>query len=263
MVPGIMLNKQGGKSLRKLIYHPSGRAGEYADKGYAANLFKGCTHGCKYCYVPSFCHVPREQFHATSIAAPDVLERLKKDMNRVGILDEPIFLCFTCDPYCEDAPKNVTRDAINIILASGNKVNILTKGGMRASRDFDLLATDPGNKIGATLTFSTARDSMYWEPKAEAPLNRLAMLREAKEKGLQTWASIEPVIDPQQSLEIMMWTMPYVDEFKIGKWNHDKRAKAIDWNEFALRAKKLMESGGKAYMFKKELHQAAFKAKKV
>lgn len=242
-------------SLRKLIYHPSGRAGEYADKGYAANLFKGCTHGCKYCYVPSFCHVSREEFRASSTAAPDVLERLAKDMIRAGVLNEPIFLCFTCDPYCIGGPTHLTRRAIEIIIASGNTVNILTKGGVRACRDLDLLATNPGNKIGATLTFSVAVDSMLWEPKAALPCGRIEMLREAKEKGIQTWASIEPVIDPQQSLEIMKMAMPYVDEFKIGKWNHDKRANAIDWRDFALRAMKLMESNGKKYMFKKEIRE--------
>ncbi len=242
-------------SSRKLIYHPSGRAGEYAGKGYAANLFKGCTHGCKYCYVPSFCHMSSAKFHGSSIAAPDVLERLARDMIRVDVLDEPIFLCFTCDPYCAGGPISLTRRAIEVIIASGNKVNILTKGGTRACRDFDLLAIDPGNRIGATLTFSSEESSIYWEPKAAVPLDRLAMLRKAKERGIRTWASIEPVIDPQESLKIMKMAMPYVDEFKIGKWNHDKRAKMINWRDFALRARELMESNGKRYMFKKEIRE--------
>lgn len=240
-------------SLRKLIYHPSGKAGEYADKGYAANLFKGCTHGCGYCYVPSVLRMSRNQFHRSSVAAPDVLERLTKDIDRIGIVKEPIFLCFTCDPYCEGAPTDITRQAIRIINASGNAVNILTKGGTRTCGDFDLLTTNPGNKIGATLTFSCEESSIYWEPKAAVYWDRLIMLRNAKRKGIQTWASIEPVINPQESLEIMEMAIPYVDVFKIGKWNHDKRAREINWRDFVLRAKELMERNGKRYMFKKEI----------
>lgn len=240
-------------SLRKLIYHPSGRAGEYANKGYAANLFRGCTHGCRYCFSPSILHMSREEFHASVTTVPDVLERLKADMKRIGKVKEPVFLCFTCDPYCVDADTRITRKAIEIILKSGNTVNILTKGGMKATRDFDLLSSVPGNKIGATLTFSATQSSRKWEPKAEDPYNRLEMLREAKEKWIQTWVSIEPVIIPIQSLEIMSWAMPYTDEFKIGKWNHDKRANEIDWKDFALKAIDLMECNNKQYMLKKEL----------
>ena len=240
-------------NLRKLIYHPSGRAGEYAEKGYAANLFKGCTHGCKYCYVPIFTHTDRKIFHASVTIAPDVLERLKADMKRIGKVDEPIFLCFTCDPYCIDAPDGITRAAIEIILESGNRINILTKAGIKATRDFDLLRIMPGNKIGATLTFIDYTLSLNWEPKAASPLSRIIMLRIAKELGIETWASIEPVIDPNQSLWIMEEAIPYVDEFKIGKWNHDKRANEIDWKDFALKAIDLMERNNKQYVFKKEL----------
>ncbi|KKK78694.1 hypothetical protein LCGC14_2840970, partial [marine sediment metagenome] len=138
---------------RKLIYHPSGRAGEYANKGYAVNLFRGCTHSCSYCFSPSILRMLKEEFHASVSTAPDVLERLKADMKRIGKVDKPIFLCFTCDPYCVDADTTITREAIKIILESGNTVNILTKGGLRATRDFDLLSGSSENKIGATLTF--------------------------------------------------------------------------------------------------------------
>lgn len=242
--------------MRKLIYHPSGKAGEYADKGYAVNLFKGCTHGCKYCYVPPFCRVSKEAFHASVTPAPDVLERLERDMKRVGVLPEPIFLCFTCDPYCLDSPTGITSKAIQIILRYGNRVNILTKGGVMAARDFDLLSSVKGNKVGATLTFVSPILSMEWEPKASLPLSRLAMLGIANSKGIETWASIEPVIVPDESLAIMRSAIPYVDTFKIGKWNHDPRAEEIDWKDFAQKAKALMEKHGKRYMFKKELREA-------
>ena len=240
-------------TLRKIIYHPSGSAGEYAEKGYAVNLFKGCTHGCLYCYVPQFTHQSREAFHSQCVAAPDVLVRLKADMKRVGVLAEPIFLCFTTDPYCIDAPEGITRRAIEIILESGNRVNILTKGGMRACADLGILKSVPGNKIGATLTFSDGSLTEIWEPKAASPLYRTMMLMKFHDAGIETWASIEPVINPNESLAMMRWAMNHVDEFKIGRWNHDARAKAIDWRDFARRARDLMEKHGKRYMFKAEL----------
>src|SRR5574340_268140 len=90
------------KNLRKILYTPSGRAGAYANKGYAINLFKGCENGCLYCYVPAFCRLDKTSFHAKVQPAPDVLERLQRDLKRLGVLPEPIFMCFTCDPYPED-----------------------------------------------------------------------------------------------------------------------------------------------------------------
>jgi len=176
-------------------------------------------------------------------------------MDRVGVLQEPIFLCFTCDPYCIDAPEGITRRAIKIILESGNRVNILTKGGMRACKDFDLLSRDPGNKIGATLTFFHRDESLNWEPKASWPSDRISMLSHASVKGIETWASIEPVIFPSHSLLIMKAAIECVDEFKIGKWNHDRRANEIDWKRFANDAVELMEKHGKKYMLKAELRR--------
>ena len=241
---------------RKLIYHPSGRAGEYADKGYAINLYKGCTHGCKYCYVPSR-WIPKDKFHASVVPTVDVLPRLEADMKRVGKLPEPIFLCFTCDPYCADAPHIKTRMAIATILEAGNRVNILTKGGMIATRDFDLLAGYAGNKIGATLTFADEKLSLEWEPKAAPPIDRVNMLAIAKGKGIETWASIEPVIDPIQSLRIMEASMSFVDTFKIGKWNHDKRANDINWRNFLMRTVEMMKDNNKGYIIKEDLRRAA------
>jgi DNA repair photolyase len=151
-----------------------------------------------------------------------------------------------------DAPEGITREAIKIILKSGNRVNILTKSEW-SCLDFDLLASVPGNKFGMTLTFIDPGLSIVWEPAATLPEYRIKTLAAAKYVGIETWASIEPVIIPSESLSIMKAALPYVDEYKIGMWNHDPRAKDIDWRDFKIRAQGIMELHGKRYMFKREL----------
>ncbi len=244
-------------SDRKILYHPSGRAGAYANNGYAANIFKGCTHGCRYCFVPIFLHMGAEErktFQTIVTPAHNVVTRMKNDLKRIGKIEEPIFLSFTCDPYPLDVRMYIyTRDIIEAILDSGNCVNILTKAGTTASRDFDLLEKDRRNKIGATLTFHDEHLLRKWEPRASTAFNRIEMLRIAKESGITTWASIEPVIVPSESLKIMEAAMPYVDEFKIGKWNHDEQADKINWKAFAHDAKDLMDKHGKKYILKEDL----------
>jgi hypothetical protein len=79
-----------------------------------------------------------------------------------------------------------------------------------------------------------------------------------KENGIRTWASFEPVIDPQESLELIKMTIPYVDYFKIGKVNHlpgieDK----IDWRKFVLEAIKILNENGKDFYIKKDLMDAS------
>ena len=244
-------------SLRKLLYTPSGRAGNYANGGFAANLFKGCDKLCRYCFVPDFLKMNSEQkkdFRTKVIPAPDVLERLEKDLTReqFKVMSEPIFMCFSCDAYPYDEfMQDYTRKSIEMILSSGNSVNILTKAGTVAIKDFDLLVTDSRNKIGATLTFADEKLSRYWEPNAALPLDRIDMLKIAHDAGIYTWASIEPVLNPEESLRIMTIAMEYVDEFKIGKLNH--MSNTTDWKQFALDAMALMEKHNKRYVLKDDL----------
>jgi DNA repair photolyase len=242
-------------NYRKLLYKPTGKAKDYSGDGYAANLYKNCSHACKYCYSPGALRMTRDRFHSAVTTAPDMLQRLASDMKRVGVLNEPIFLCFSCDPYCVDNPEGMTREAIKIIIGSGNSVNILTKGGMLACEDFDLLVNTK-SRVGTTLTFYSFTLSQEWEPRAAQPGLRLLMLEHAKNFGIETWASIEPVIIPEQSLSIMETAMPWVDTFKIGRWNHDKRASAIDWAKFKRDAVALCEKYGKKHVLKKDLIEA-------
>ena len=57
------------------IYEPRGAAAEYAP--LACNLYRGCGHGCKYCYAPACLRMGREEF-ARPAPRPGILDALGK-----------------------------------------------------------------------------------------------------------------------------------------------------------------------------------------
>ena len=236
-----------------IIYEPAGRAKEYCE--LAANLYRGCDHKCVYCYAPLATRSNKERFHLDPQPRIGVIDKLKKDASKIGGAEKrPVMLSFTSDPYQHlDAQEQLTRQAIKALKANLLKVVILTKGGTRAERDFDLL--DGRDFVGATLTFISNKDSLEWEPGAALPHERMQMLMRAKERGIQTWASLEPVIDPEQSLEIIRQTHPFVDLYKVGTLNHHSRAKEIDWAKFARDVVKLLQELNCKYYIKDDLRK--------
>lgn len=235
-----------------IIYQPKGRAREYCK--LAANLYRGCGHGCKYCYAPDTTFTDREKFYREPAPRNNVIEQLAKDAASGEFAGRPVLLCFTCDPY---QPINDHYDlagqAIRHLKANGIQVEILTKGGLRAERDLHLL--DGGDKIAATLTFIDPADSLEWEPGAALPEERFELLKRAHGLGIQTWASLEPVIDPEQSLEIIRRTHHFVDLFKVGVLNHHPLAKTIDWRKFGRQVVDLLENLGCRYYIKDDLRK--------
>ena len=242
--------------LRKglVIYTPKGRAGEYAPM--AVNLYRGCGHGCTaYCFAPKASFMDPEEF-VKPVPRPAILDRLERDAPIAAKTyegeDKRVLLCFTCDPYQPlDEIHALTRQAIVILHANGFAVNILTKGGERAERDFDLY--QPGDEFATTLTFLDDAKSQLWEPFAALPGERIATVLKAHLRGITTWVSLEPVIDPAESLEIIRETHTFVDLFKVGKLNHHPLAEEIDWHKFAKDSIIVLEQYGCRYYMKRDL----------
>jgi DNA repair photolyase len=145
----------------------------------------------------------------------------------------------------------MTRRAIQILHDAGMRVTILTKGGSRSLRDLDLLG--PGDSYGCTLTSLGPAVSSRWEPNAAPPGDRIEALAAFHEAGVPTWVSLEPVLDPGATLEIIRRTAPVVDEFRVGKLNYRSEAEAIDWRTFGREVVRVLERLGKAYYIKKDL----------
>lgn len=226
----------------KPIYPPTGRAGEYGD--YAINIYTGCPHGCYYCYAAKmakrwgkdFTHVePRKE----------IVEAVKHQLEREKITGKLVHLCFTCDPYPTGYDTSATRGIIKLLKEHGNHVQILTKGD--GSRDFDLL--DSEDWYGITLSGAVPKR----EPGALEPYDRMTSLMEAHQKGIKTWVSFEPVIDPQSVLWIIEIMRRHFDKVKIGKLNY--YPSDIDWGSFGQKAESLCQKLGLDYYIKEDLRK--------
>jgi DNA repair photolyase len=219
-----------------LIYQPKGRAAEYAP--WALNIYNGCSHGCEYCYVPGIRRMSREDFKNNVSVRKDLLEKLDKELKKIKD-KRHILLSFTSDPYQPHANTGVTRMVIMMLKRYGHSVCILTKGGMRATNDLDLL--DENDEFAITLTFDNDEDSLRVEPGAELPQERMESLKYAHYKHIKTWISFEPVIRPNQTLNLMKQMLPYADMYKVGTINHSRLKAEINWEDFAEKAKDITE----------------------
>ena len=233
-----------------LIYTPKGKAREYSP--LALNVYSGgCDHGCKYCYCSSMQRAFGREWTQSPI--PRSLRGLEPEAKKAN---RQIMLCFVGDPYCkaEQTHRN-TRNAIEILRAARCSIAILSKGGARCLDDLDAFLSWPDGrvKVGATLTFMDAKKAAEWEPGAATPQERIDSLRELHSAGVKTWASIEPVIEPEESLAVIKASLPYVDAYKVGRWNHDTRANVIDWATFGKSAVDMIRSAGKALYVKIDL----------
>ena len=238
-----------------VIYEPKGPAREYAP--LAVNLYEGCIHACQYpCYAPGVMHKKRSVFHTNNQPRENILERLTDDCSKMRGDPREILLCFTCDPYQDwaDSEHDITRQALIVLSAYRLKATVLTKGGLRAERDFDILARN-GWSFGTTLSMGE-RMRRQWEPGAASIENRLRAIIRAHSMGIRTWVSVEPVIDCTEALGAIETASPWVDHWKIGKISYNKEIEdREDWPRFLEQVEELLR--GQDYYIKDSLWAAA------
>ncbi len=238
----------------KVIYEPRGRAQEYAP--LALNLYNGCTHGCKYCYNTRW---KKETYFEASEPRANILDAINRD---AGILagagdDQEIMLSFVGDVY-QPAEKfhKLTLRTIEILIEHNLRFAILTKAGYLATRDFHMLADYHKCKFGISLMCVHDEIRREWEPGA-APVNeRIITLAMAHDMGIETFVSIEPIIDPADALYVIMTCRAFTDFFKVGKINHDPELEAKhDWVHARGEIIETLEKVNAKYYIKKSLSE--------
>jgi DNA repair photolyase len=236
----------------EIIYEPSGRAKEYAS--LAVNLYQGCDHRCIYCFGPSILRKKREIFHTINQPKKNALAKLAKAAEKLCKAKDnrEILMSFVTDPYqVIENDQKITRQAIKMLVKYNLRFTILTKGGPTAVRDFDLLKKYPKASFGSTICFTKQDDAEHWEPNAPPIDMRIDAIKAAHDEGIKTWVSLEPVIDPDQALELIERLHPIVDHWKVGKINY--RNLEVDWLKFRKDVATLLDSVGASYYLKKSL----------
>jgi len=242
-------NKKDNSEKMNIIYEPRGRAKEYSR--LALNLYNGCNHGCKYCYVPDYCKLDRQYFYNNQTAR-NILKKLEYDCLELSGTKDKVLLCFTCDPYQKiNDEYQLTRKVLKLFNQYKIPFQILTKAGHRAESDFDLYKNT--DAFATTLTFFNEDKSKYYEPQAALPQDRIDTIKKAKELGINTWVSFEPVLNPNEVFKLLDITHDFVDLYKIGKVSNFETDIKINWHYFANEIVKRLKYYKKDYYLKNDL----------
>lgn len=255
----------------KAIYSTKGAAREYGRIG--CNFYKGCPHGCTYCYLKR--GAPSKQlggnvaqlkkcFKDEADAACILRKELDKHLEqcrRYGI-----FLSFSTDPLILNT-RELTGIAITEALVRDIPVWILTKDSSFIYDEEFMEYIDIINPIyrdrihfGFTLT---GRDDM--EPHASTNLNRINAMRWMNIKGFSTFASIEPVIDWRHARMMVECSLEYCDHYKIGLRSGVKKDyyNVLESGMYINDITKMITDAGKTVYLKvstRKLLQRCFKA---
>ncbi len=234
-----------------VIYEPKGAALEYAP--LAINLFNGCGFACTYCFAPDIARKTLKEWSYNPQPKINILERIEREAKRMAGDPRKILLCFTCDPYQSEEAAKLTRETLLILERYKLTATVLTKAGLMAAHDFDILKRNNW-EFGSTLCCTRDALRQKWEPNAATLVSRYRAIEQAHKMGIKTWVSMEPVYDADQALALINQINKYVDFWKIGKMNHRKLN--IDWPKFREDAITVCEGIGAKYYIKKELENA-------
>jgi DNA repair photolyase len=165
---------------------------------YTVNFYRGCSHGCVYCYAPSLVHDEREwgTYVDVKVNAPIVLERELRHAQKAVV-----FISSASDPYQPvEAKYEITRRCLELLLKFDFPILILTRSPL-VLRDVDLLKKFRWARVGFSVSTVSNR---FYEPSVPLLRGRLEALKKLHDQGITTWVSLAPIL-PRLILTDLDW----------------------------------------------------------
>ncbi|HEV2612492.1 MAG TPA: PA0069 family radical SAM protein [Noviherbaspirillum sp.] len=169
--------------------------------GVSLNPYRGCEHGCIYCFArPTHSYLglsPGLDFETKIIAKTNAPDVLRRELAKPSYVPEPIALGVNTDAYqpCERSLR-LTRRVLEVLDECQHPVAVITKSSM-IERDIDLLAAMAARRQAvAAITITTLDPAVArtLEPRAATPARRLRTIRALTDAGIPVGVSIAPVI---------------------------------------------------------------------
>ena len=158
---------------------------------YSLNPYRGCEHGCIYCYAPFVLREKRKwgEFVDVRINMPFVLSRELRRKEK-----GTVWIGSVTDAYQPlEERYELTRRCLKQLLKHDFSISILTKSSL-VLRDVDIIKRFSQGDVGITVTTIDDALRKRFEPKSSSIKDRLLTIKALKECGICTWAFIGPII---------------------------------------------------------------------
>ena len=246
---------------------------------YVINVATGCTHGCKFCYVPSTPNITarsdmlekkigvkdgQQEWGSYLLYRDDLPERLARKLDRKQKWKQTprgrgvVMLSSGTDCYQDRRTAQITRGCVIELVKRGFPVRILTRSPA-VVRDLDiykkasdLTKSNEGNlvRVGSSIPCLDEEQVKAIEPNAPAPAARLRALRQLSDAGIPVYVSMSPTYPTQDrdDFEYLMKEFATLDPEVIFHEPINPRGANFDMTIKAAR-----EAGGKAKELADEL----------
>lgn len=173
------------------------------------NPYRGCEHGCIYCYArPSHAYwdmSPGLDFETRLIARKNAATLLEAELSRPSYRCRPINLGANTDPYQPiEREYRLTRQCLEVLLRYRHPVTLVTKSAL-VLRDQDLLAALADQQlVRVMISLTTLDDELKrsLEPRAASGLARLRVVRQLSEQGIPVGVLLAPMIPAINDAEL-------------------------------------------------------------
>ncbi|MCH8179385.1 MAG: PA0069 family radical SAM protein [Proteobacteria bacterium] len=167
----------------------------------ALNPYRGCEHGCIYCYArPTHSYLnlsPGLDFETRLVAKANAAERLAAALQKPAYVCSPINLGSATDVYQPiEREWRLTRAVLEVLDACQHPFTLVTKSA-GVLRDVDLLARAAERRLCYVMVSVTSLDgglSRILEPRAAAPWARLDAVRKLADAGVPVGVNVAPII---------------------------------------------------------------------
>lgn len=180
---------------------------------YGVNPYRGCEHGCIYCYArPTHSYLnlsPGLDFETKIIAKQNIAQILCADLGKPGYVARLLNIGSATDCYQPvERELRLTRQVIEVLQQVRHPFSVITKSA-GIERDLDLLVPLAEARLAAAYITITTLDghlARIMEPRAASPERRLRTIRTLAERGVPVGVSVAPKIpfvndDMEQVLE--------------------------------------------------------------
>src|SRR5215203_4074991 len=168
---------------------------------YSVNPYRGCSHGCAYCYArPTHEYLGLSaglDFESKILVKEDAPKLLRKELSSPRWEPRVLSLSGVTDPYQPvERRLGITRRCLEVLAEFRNPVAIVTKNYL-VTRDVDLLselARYDAAAVAVSITTLDDRLRRVMEPRTSRPARRLAAIEKLAAIGIPVGVMTAPVI---------------------------------------------------------------------